>query len=214
MPGDKRGFNLSGRSGVFFMNVKGSASARINAKFSGSFFGSAHSNYFIQSEDELRRILFSNLRYSDFKVPTVSYMESALKVPESSLDYQLEIKNFVSLNGSRIYFNPSFSMQNYLTDSPVSLSIVASSISLDSLTYNLPSGFVTEFVPTPISITSKYGIYTYKISAEGSKVVFVRKLELYKSDIPVKDYEEIKNFINDIARTDRQKVILIKPGIV
>jgi hypothetical protein len=193
------------------MNVLGSASARINAKYNGSFYGSAHSSYFMQSEDEMKRKLFSNLRYSDFKVPMVSYSESALKIPESSLDYQLEIKNFASLNGSRIYFNPSVSVQNYLPDSPVSLIIGASSISMDSLTYNLPSGYVAEFAPSTIALTSKYGVYSYKVSTEGSKVVFIRKLELYKSDIPVKEYEEIKNFINEIARTDRQKIILIRP---
>jgi len=202
--------NLEKRTGSIYMNSIGTSSGKISTYYSGSNFGLASSRYLMQYDDELKRLLYSGLRFTDFNVSSVTYSENKTENPSARLAYQLNIKNFTSTNGLRMYFNPSFSVQDYLQEQPVHLKIPVSDITSDSIAYNLPMSYKIEYMPENVQIENEFGKFIYNLEIKGDKVIFTRVLELNESDITSEKYLEFRTFINSIARADREKVILVR----
>lgn len=202
--------NLLKRTGSLYMSSLGTSSGRLSTYYSGSNFGSASFRYLMQYDEELKRILYSELRFPDFILSSVTYKEDKTENPSSRLDYQINIKNFTSANGPRMYFNPSFSVQEYLQEQPFNLKIPLSAITSDSIAYNLPMSYKIEYLPENIQIENEFGKFIYNLEIKGDKVIFTRVLELNESDITSEKYLEFRTFINSIARADREKVILVR----
>lgn len=201
------------RNGSLFLNVLGAASGRISNNYSGYNFGLASSRYSMQSEEEIKRFLSSSLLFTDFNVSGISYTEKKSENPSSELVYQLNIKNFTTTNGSRMYFNPSVTVQDYLQETPLHLKIPVSDITSDSIVYTLPINYTVEFIPESIDVVNEFGRFFYSLEAKGDRLFLKRFLELHESEITTDNYNEFRNFINTIAKTDRNKIILIKRDV-
>jgi len=208
-----KGKNLEIRTGSFFMNILGTSTGNISNFYSGYNFGIASSIYSLDSEDEIKRTLNSGLRFTDFSVTSVNYSEDKSGDPSARLAYQLNIRNFATTNGSRMYFNPVISVQDYLQDFPVHLIVPVSDIIADSIVYNLPLNYIVEYIPEDVSIENEFGKFTFNLEAGPTRIVFRRRLELNESDITSEKYEEFRTFINSIAKTDREKIILIRSDV-
>ncbi|MFH0843072.1 MAG: DUF3857 domain-containing protein [Bacteroidota bacterium] len=212
-PGFTKNQSQEKRTGSLYLNILGSSSGKIFNHYSGYNFGNASGRYSLQSEEEIKRYLYSRLRYTDFDISSVAYSENKSDSPTAQLAYQLDIKNFATTNGPRMYFNPSTSVQGYLQEIPVHLRIPVPDITSDSISYNLPLNYRVEYMPENVNIENKYGKFTFHLSVTGEKLIFRRTLELNKCDITAEEYTEFRTFVNAIAKTDREKIILIRTDV-
>lgn len=112
-----------------------------------------------------------------------------------------------------MYFNPSVTVQDYLQEIPVHLKIPVSDITSDSIVYTLPINYTVEFIPESIDVVNEFGRFFYSLEAKGDRLFLKRFLELHESEITTDNYNEFRNFINTIAKTDRNKIILIKRDV-
>lgn len=198
------------RNASLFMNVLGAASGRISNYYSGYNYGLASGRYSMQSEEEIKRSLYSGLRFTDFTLSDVSFSENKSENPSAELVYQLNIKNFTTTDGPRMYFNPSVTVQDYLQGTPLHLKIPLSDITCDSIVYTLPMNYAVEFMPESINVENNFGRFYYSLEAKGDRLFLKRFLELHESEITNDNYNEFRNFINTVAKADRYKVILVK----
>ena len=212
-PGFSKNQSLEKRTGSLYMNILGASSGKLSSYYSGYNYGSASGRYSLQSEDEMKRYLYSMLRFTDFDISSVSYSENKSEDPSAQLAYQLEIKNFATTNGPRMYFNPSISVQGYLQEIPVHLRIPLPDITSDSITYNLPLNYRVEYMPENVNIENEFGKFVYHLAVAGDKLIFNRILELNESDITSGKYAEFRAFINSIAKADREKIILVRTDV-
>jgi hypothetical protein len=202
--------NIFKRTGSLYLNILGTSSGKISNYYSGSNFGSANGRFSLQSEDEMKRYLYSMLRFTDFNISSVTFSENKSQHPSALLAYQLNIKNFAIRNGSMMYINPVISVMDYLQETPVHLMISESDITSDSIAYTLPLNYKVEYLPDDVYIENEFGKYSYHLETSGDKLIFKRILELNESDITPEKYNKLRAFINLIAKTDREKIILIK----
>jgi hypothetical protein len=198
------------RTGSLYLNYIGTLSGKISDSYSGFNLGYAKGNYSLQSDDEIKENLYSELRFTDFKVSSVDYSENKSETPSADLIYQLAVNNFASANGSRMYFNPVISVQDYLQEMPVQMRIQFPYITVDSIAYNLPQNYKVEYLPENVNIENEFGKYSYILEVKGEKIIYRRIIEINKSNISIAKYQEFRTFINLIAKTDRERIILVK----
>jgi hypothetical protein len=212
-PGFKKEQNTIARSGAFFFNTAGTLSARIKTNYSGYYFGSFSRVMSLQSEDEMKRTLYASLDYPDFNVTSVKYTEVKSENPTSELQYQVSIKAFGATNGKQIYFSPSLSKMSFLPPDTVLLKVPVSDITVDSLTYWIPEGFSVGSIPEDVRLKTDFGSYFYDVENNGERIIFYRRLELSEGLISEEKYDQFKEFLNKVAKTDRSLIILNKPVI-
>lgn len=209
-PGFEEFPNMLKRTGSIFLNILGASSGKMRNFYSGYYFETANSNFGMQSEDEMKEYLYSALRFSDFFVPSVKYSESLSEFPTALFEYQMDVKDFAIKEGSKIYFNPSVSKVNYLQDAPADLEVTISSLTSDSIAYNIPFGYKVEYLPGNIVINNEFGKFKFELEQIADKIIFRRYLELKKAEIPNAKYGKFREFINLVASTDLKKIILVK----
>ncbi len=209
-PGSAKNENVINRNGSVYLNILGASSGKISNYYSGHYFDIASGQFGLQSDEEMKQYLYSSLRFSDFNVPSVSYNENKSNHPSARFDYQISIKDFATANGSRIYFNPSISRENYLPEDSSVLQIVVSDIINDSVSYFIPLGYRVDYCPENVILENEFGKFRYQLEIKNDQVIYKRYLEMNKGKIPAEKYREFRSFINAIAKADRDKIILIK----
>jgi hypothetical protein len=202
--------NVSKRNGSVYINVLGASSGKITDKFSGYYYNVATSRYGMDSEEEMKRSLYGRLVFPDFKLNSVSYNEIKSEKPTALLSYDLSVNDFATHSGGRLFFNPALSAAEYIQDLPASLEIEEYQVLTDSIAYNLPLGYKVEYLPENVLIENEFGKFRYQLEIIKDKVIYQRYLQLYKGLIPVEKFNEIRSFINSIAKTDRERIILTK----
>jgi transglutaminase-like putative cysteine protease len=207
-PEFKKSENVFRRTGSVSMYAIGSSLFKISNSYSGYNYGNADLIFGMKSEDELKRYLYSDLRFYDFNVSSVSYIENKSEYPSAIFSYGISVNDFTIAMGKRIYFNPSIEKDGYLQDYPSTLIIPESEIKIDSISYNLPFGYKVEFLPSDVILESEFGKFRYQLVVKNDKVIYKRYLEMNKGVIPLEKFYELRKFVNTIAKADRGKIIL------
>jgi hypothetical protein len=209
-PAFRHGENLLRTSGTVSLNNFGKSSVKLTRDYSGALYDLASGQFETSSDDELKRYLSKNLRFSDLKTTTVKFTETKSEKPVASFYYETTVNDFASLTGSLFTFSPALVMEDYMPDIPVTMEIKRSVSIQDSITYNLPIGYKVDAKPADATIKTAFGQYTYKLEAKGDKLVCKRKFELNSQKISEESFGDFREFINSIARKDREQVILAK----
>jgi hypothetical protein len=200
--------NVFRRTGSVSLNNFGKSSARLSDYYSGVDFFSAGGQFGMASEDELKRDLNSSLRFPDINVTSAKFSENISEKPSAVFSYEASINDFAKLSGRMMTFNPSIDNEEYLQDMPMNLKVHYYRTSYDSIAYNLPLGYKVEFKPADVNLESEFGKFRYQLETKTDKIIYRRYFEINKGTIPVEKFEAFRSFINTIAKTDRQRIIL------
>jgi hypothetical protein len=174
-------------------------------------------NYFVasdilsnQSDDEMKRSLYSTLDFPKFTVTSAKFSENKTENPTCTLHYQIGIEGLGVTKEDKIYFTPLFSRSDFLPRDTTVMKISYTESLSDSITYFLPLGFKVESLPEPVSSNSEFGAYSLTISGSDDRIVLKRRFVLNKGKVPASKYEEFRKFYNTAARSDREVIILRK----
>lgn len=209
-PAFGRDENISKRTGSVYLNILGASSGKITNTYSGYYYDYAASIYGMDSEEEMKRSLYNRLVFPDFKLNNASFKEIKTEKPTALLSYDLSVNDFASLSGKRFFFSPTLSAAEYIQDQPAALEITEHQIISDSISFNLPLGYKVEYKPENLILNNEYGKFSYQLEITNDKVIYRRYLQLYKGIVPVEKFGNIRTFINSIAKTDRERIILSK----
>jgi len=207
-PAFKKGENLFKRTGTVFLNNFGKSSSRISDYYSGIYYKKASELFGLSSDEEMKRYLNSSLKYWDLNPISVKFSENKSEKPSAVFAYDVSINNFATMAGKMMIFNPTIDKAEYLQDFPMTIEISQFNISYDSIIYNLPLGYKVEFKPPDVKVENEFGKFLYQIEAKNDQLIYKRYLELNKGEIPVEKFQAFRSFINSVAYTDREKIIL------
>jgi len=209
-PSFKKEQNIVKRTGSVFVNILGTSSAKYSVDYSGYYYDFSVTNLSLESEDEMKRTLYSALDYPDFTVSSAKYSEQKSENPSGRFQYDVSIRGFGITKGQRIYFNPSYTLEDFLPKDTIALRVPVSDITIDSITYYMPIGYKVESMPETIALENEYGSYYYDLKTEADHITLLRRLELNKGFIPSEKYDHFRKFYNSIARSDRGMIILTR----
>jgi hypothetical protein len=179
---------------------------------------SDHYNWMLKSnKDEQKKWLYDNLEFGDFNIKDfVTQPLTNEKLPKTELFLNLEFNKLAKLTGNRLFFTPfSFNnindikLPNESRKNPIEVKFPFTHI--DTICVSVPSGFTIEGQYKDQSIDSKFGNYTRVFTQnENQQICFIRRLVLNKGYYPSAEYSDFKNFLGEVQKSDRQKVVLIK----
>ena len=81
---------------------------------------------------------------------------------------------------------------------------------IDRVSISIPKDYILSELPEDVEILTEFGSYnlTYTRIEEG--LSYVRKLVIDDGLFPKEQYEDFRNFLKQVARQDKQKMILRK----
>jgi hypothetical protein len=80
----------------------------------------------------------------------------------------------------------------------------------ETVTFNLPPGFVVDEMPDAVNLEMPFGKYTTKYEVKDNKLVFTRSLTTNRTTVPVEKYNSVKDFYAKIMAAEQAPVVLLK----
>lgn len=209
-PGFVKERNYLKRTGSVYMNIFGKLSGKFSNTYSGYEYGNISMLFNTASENEMKKYLFSVLKYPDYEINSVSYKENKSETPTADFTYGLSVNNFATPSGARLFFSPSVTKEEFIQDDPLSFKIKESQSMSDSISYNLPLNYKVEFLPPDVQLKNEFGEFRYQLRVKNDKVLYQRYFEINKGTIPYEKFSQFREFINVVAKADRERIILTK----
>lgn len=169
------------------------------------------------SKDKQVEYLKERLKLPSFDIGRLEYTEraDAVPVPEMEESLELTVANYASVTGKRLFITPNIlnRRNSKLSDESgrsTDIYLRMPYQDTDTVQITLPAGYTPESVFAPVELTSPFGSYAAKVTVEGNRLLYVRRLEMKAGRFPAKDYPELEAFFNQIYKSDRNRVVLVK----
>ncbi len=204
--------NCQNRTATVTVLPDGNAKARIQTKYHGIQYENIEYLYDINLEEQKKQ-LYKSIDLPDFKIQEVKIECIKTRIPESELDLTLDVRNYASKSGDRLFI--PLNLLNRLSYIPKKVKERRTSIlgrreycDTDSIHFTLPEGYSIENLPSKKTIESDFGNYTSEVKQNGQKISYIRKVEFFKFDYPANRYNDFRNYRKAIARADKAKIVL------
>lgn len=79
----------------------------------------------------------------------------------------------------------------------------------DRINYNVPAHFHAGTNPEPVKIESRFGRYEAKVELKDDGIEYLREFVFYKGSYPPSDYNALIDFLSEVAKADRVKIMLV-----
>lgn len=171
---------------------------------------------YLNKEKQLEYVK-ERLKLPSFDIRQLQYTEhaAARPVPEMEESLELTVPNYASVTGKRLFITP-----NILTRESRKLSADSTRRSdiylrtpyrdTDTVEITVPAGYTPEAMFPEVQLSTPFGSYFAKVSVNGNKILYVRRVEMKSGRFPAKDYPALEAFFNQIYKSDRSRVVLVK----
>lgn len=206
--------NLRTCSSEFKIDSTGTAFSSVRTNYHGLQYyeicGFLYSNY-----DEQRKWLYAHSSLPSLQINKFSVIENKQTIPSATIDISSNSRNFCSFSGKYMLLplnlvNAQKPIQKMLKERHSDIIINRSSIDYDTLTYIIPANYKFESVPVGKSISSDFGDYSYSITIDGNKLVYIRKFVIKQGRYKPAEYKNFYDYVFSISKADNIKVILSK----
>lgn len=205
--------NTQDRVAKVKIDTKGNARANIVTKYRGLQYENVQYQ-FRRNEKEQKEELFENLDIPNMEIENFKYSQVKDRIPEATEEINLEIKNYASVSGKRIFI--PFNILNKRKRTPPKVKnrktevvINTAFIDTDEIVYEVPSYFEVEHLPESVSFDSDFGSYAVTVTKEGNKITYARTMKLNKNIYPAERYGDLLKFYKKIVRADKMKMVIL-----
>jgi hypothetical protein len=170
-------------------------------------------DYILNSTKEKREEYINDLFSSpNITINNLTYSKDVSNYPVLTLECNISVRDFVSRTKKRMVFNPYlFAPHPYMPKTLKEDFIVNSTkVITDTVEYSYPFGYSPEYIPEAIQVETRFGKYQCQVQVNGDKLFFTRKFEYYQGDYAREEVAAFAEFVNKIADSGRQRIILKK----
>lgn len=207
--------NRQERKARVIVSKDGNAKASVKTVYSGLQYENDNLDYYIQqSKEEQKKWIQENTDIPSFEVSSFTISEKRDIIPQATIDLDLSVRSFASVNGKRLFLAPN--LMNRGTYVPKKLDSRKTPIVLsfpyvdeDVVEITFPEELYPEFVPPKAHFESKFGTYDGSYEMESGKLVYTRKLKMNKGVFPSESYQELIDFYKNINKADNAKLVLL-----
>ncbi|QHV95901.1 DUF3857 domain-containing protein [Spirosoma endbachense] len=209
--------NLQQRRIDIKISEQGDATATVRTRYTGLQQDDYASILHRLNHDDQRSWLIKRIAIPAFELNTFAYSEQVGAVPAVIETLELTIRRWADASGTRLFLPlnlmSSLSSATPLTQSrktPMELGSAYDFVDSDTITYQLPKGYLPEYRINPLTIDSKFGTYTAQLSMEGDRVVYIRRVIMHRGRFPATAYAEWVDFRKKVAKADRAQLVFVK----
>lgn len=192
----------------------GSLSGKVNIKSKGTQYDSKY-----ELERKSQKDLEEHYHDYFFTIKDLKWEKLNFVNDKENIEFKEELKiggsNYASKSGSNLIFAlNAFNQYNKvparyrtrLTPFEVSRGFFDS----DEITITIPDEYAIDAKPENFELNEKFGHYKTEVSVVDNQVIYKRAFTLNKGFYEKADYENFRKFLEQIARNDNAKVVLIK----
>jgi Domain of Unknown Function with PDB structure (DUF3857)/Transglutaminase-like superfamily len=209
--------NVQSRMADIYLQTSGDGIAEIISTYSGLQYETNQLNWILDKQiQEKQKWLYENTKIPNFNIISFSINATKDIVPVATVSMKVSLPKYASTSGKRFIFKPNLMNRSTLIlqkneNRKQEVICKTASTDVDTIRFNLPEGIYPEFLPKPISLKSQFGTYeaVTQLSFDG-KVVYTRKLILFKGNYPSTKYADLVDFYNTINKADDLKLVFLK----
>lgn len=196
------------------IDSSGSASGKVRTIYRGLEYDNIAS-FLYSNSDEQKKWLYSNSSLPSLKISSFSINEITGKIPVATVSETESSKLFCSFSGNYMLLslnllNAQKAIKKMLKPRHSDILINRSSTDFDTLIYKIPGNYQYESIPASTNVNSRFGTYSFTVSATGNEIICIRKFSILEGRYNPLDYKELYEFILSVSKADNTKVILTK----
>lgn len=196
------------------VDESGKLNANIQTEYTGmqqdDLFGMIN-NY---SKKEQLEFLKKEIDLPTYDITSFDYKTIKSKIPAIDEKLNIVADNYAQVSGKRLFIEPNLLNKSTLKlrdeERLQDIDLVYEFRDLDTVEIAIPTGFVPEAMPQPVSFTNKFAQYKINYKLEGDKVLMTRLFERKAGRFPAGDYKELVKMYGDMYKADRGKIVLVK----
>jgi len=164
--------------------------------------------------DEQKKWVQNNTQIPSFTVISFVIKEKKDRLPSATVDLDLAVNRYASVSGKRFFITPN--LMNRISSVPEKLANRRTDVvrrsnytDLDTIIFHFPESLYPEFLPAPVKISSKFGEYETVYKFDGGKLVYIRKMKVWKGTFPKESYNELVDFYKNVSKSDNTKLVFL-----
>ena len=195
----------------------GNLTAKINTSYSGCESDDLQMELEYADKQQIEKILKKDLDLPTYDVANYSYKENKGMVPSIDENLDINVTRYATAMGKRFFLTPDILTHSALkidTSEKRMYDIVLDEpfTHIDSITINLSENYSIESLPKDVSLKTPYGDYAISFKYANNVVLCVRKFQQNAARFPANEYKNFGAFLNTIYKSDRSKLVFIKPA--
>lgn len=204
--------NLQIRKVNLSLNDDGTALGNMQTVFSGSQYDNHESNIEKSITEQQKALkIWYNLDYIDFK--NITYLKDKTDNPKITEDVKVNIRQYAPVENNKMYLQlNAFNISRNIPEIKVRklpVYINRGYTDEDTITYSIPENVLTaSILPMNKSLESDFGSYESKVTVEGRKIIYHRKIKINDGTYPAEKYSSFAKFMTDVNTADNLKLIL------
>jgi hypothetical protein len=167
------------------------------------------------TKDKLKEFLQEDLNFATYEINNFNYTEKKEAYPQIDEELDIYVAGYATITGKRLFIVPNLMNQSSSklipdTARKYDVCLYGEYKDVDSVQIELPAGYEIEALPQPLTIKTKFGLYSNSIKMSGNTLHYVRVREHYAGRYPPSEYAGLVKFFDEIYKADRAKVVLVK----
>jgi hypothetical protein len=171
-------------------------------------FNSLNVNY---NKTEQENIIKEYMPFNNYEVLEWKINEINRDTAKIELNSKVKFNKFLKKLGDDYYFNSfpinSFSL-THIKERKMPLTFYYPIYNIDTVIYTLPNDIEIKNLPNKKTIISKYGNYEYKVIYDSSKIIVVKKLEIFSNEYTLGKYSDFYEFYNSVKDAEKYVITL------
>lgn len=205
--------NLQVRTATIRVESTGNAIATTHTRYRGLQYENIAPILETNRNDQ-QKWLYDNLDIPHFEIQEFVFTVLKNPVPEADEKITLNLPRYATVTGKRLFIQPNLMNKHNKMPPPAKdrvyeLELNYPYIDIDSMVYEIPSGYHLEFIPQPIKFETKFGNYSSQVIQKDDKILYVRHRMANEGIFPPEEYNGYVEFINRIAEADNLKIVLV-----
>jgi hypothetical protein len=206
--------NKQSRNAEVELDLNGNATSKIKTTYSGIQYENDGLDNVMNNIDEQKKWIQNNTEIPNFNINSFSMVEKKDKIPSAIVNLDLTLNRYATVSGKRVFVMPN--LMNRITRVPEKLTerktdVVRSLnyLDLDTIKFTIPESLYPEFLPEPIKINSKFGEYEASFKFGAGKVIYTRRMKVWKGRFPKETYNELVDFYKNVSKADNTKLVFL-----
>ncbi len=206
--------NCQSRTAMVDIDKIGNAKALIMTTYKGTQYENGGLNFSLAQVDDQKKWVQDNTEIPIFTVNKFSMIEVKEKIPSATVKLDLTLERYAPVSGKRTFVSPNLMNKiSFVPERATSrrneIVLRTSYLHYDTIIFTFPDNLYPEFLPQPSKITSRFGEYETTYEFSGGKLVYIRKMKVWKGTFPKESYQEFVDFYKNVSKADNTKLVFL-----
>jgi len=199
------------------LTEQGDATAAVRTRYTGLQQDDYASVLHRMSHDDQRTWLLKRIRIPAFELNTFAYQEQTGSVPAVVETLGLSVRRLATVSGTRLFL--PLNLISSLSPVTPQLQPRRAAVELganynyedsDTITYQIPKGYVPEYIVPPVEIESTFGRYTARLTVNGDRMTYIRQVTMHGGRFLPAAYTDWVDFRKKVAKADRTQMVFVR----